>query len=422
MRTAAELLEALVRRGFAIRAVDGELEIRAPRGTLGEDLRRDIRRLKADLLAALGEAPRGNLGRPMEFSLFFFSDDEAAAPGDRYHLLLECARRADRGGLAGIWTPERHFHPLGGLYPNPATLAAALAMVTERLKLRAGSVVLPLHDPLRIAEEWSVVDNLSGGRVEVAFASGWHVDDFALAPERYADRRQRTLEGIETVRRLWRGDPLERPGGAGGPLQLRTRPRPVQPELPVYLTAVGNPETYREAGRLGAGLLTCLLTQEVEELGARLERYRAGLAEAGHGPEVGRVVVFLHTYLGEDLDEVRARVRGPFTAYLARTLELVSNIGRSAGSNLRPDQLPAEDRATLLDFAFERYFERRTLLGTPGTARAMVGRLAALGVDEVACLVDFGLPDEDVLAGLAPLIELAQAPGPAADRDRMELP
>ena len=86
-----------------------------------------------------------------------------------------------------MWTPERHFHPFGGLYPNPALTSAAVAAVTKRVGLRAGSVVLPLHNPLRCAEEWSVVDNLSDGRVGLSFASGWHASDFALMPQNFAD-------------------------------------------------------------------------------------------------------------------------------------------------------------------------------------------------------------------------------------------
>src|SRR4029453_9228783 len=114
----------------------------------------------------------------------YFADD-AEADKDKYRLLLDGARFADAHGFAAVWTPERHFHAFGGLYPNPSVTRAALAAVTERIEIRAGSVVLPLHHPLRVAEEWAVVDNLSNGRVGLAFASGWHADDFVLRPESY---------------------------------------------------------------------------------------------------------------------------------------------------------------------------------------------------------------------------------------------
>src|SRR3954452_12515722 len=144
----------------------------------------------------------------MDLSLFYFADD-SAADGDRYRLLLEGARFADRNGFSAVWTPERHFHPFGGLYPNPSVTSAAVAAVTERIKIRAGSVVAPLHHPLRIAEEWSVVDNISGGRVGLSFGSGWHAVDFALRPEAHADRRRLLTESLETVRSLWRGEKLK---------------------------------------------------------------------------------------------------------------------------------------------------------------------------------------------------------------------
>ncbi|MCZ0999203.1 LLM class flavin-dependent oxidoreductase [Streptomyces mirabilis] len=83
-------------------------------------------------------------------------------------------------------------------------MAAALARETRRIRLHAGSVVLPLHDPVRIAEEWAVADNLSGGRVGIGCASGWHASDFALHPDRFTDRTEIAFRHLEDVRRLWR--------------------------------------------------------------------------------------------------------------------------------------------------------------------------------------------------------------------------
>src|ERR1044072_8239679 len=82
---------------------------------------------------------------------------------------VERAMFAARHGFTAVWTPERHFQAFGGLYPNPSVLSAALAMITERVQIRAGSVALPLHHPVRVAEEWSVVDNLSNGRAAISF-------------------------------------------------------------------------------------------------------------------------------------------------------------------------------------------------------------------------------------------------------------
>src|SRR5712692_3504600 len=108
----------------------------------------------------------------MDFSLFYFASADGGESADKYRLLIEGAKFADTHGFAAVWTPERHFHEFGGLYPNPAVTGAALAMITKNIRIRAGSVVSPLHQTIRIAEEWAMVDNLSGGRVDVSFATG----------------------------------------------------------------------------------------------------------------------------------------------------------------------------------------------------------------------------------------------------------
>ena len=166
----------------------------------------------------------------MDFSLFFFSADETSNGKSKYDFLIESAKFADQHGFQAIWTPERHFNRFGGLFSNPALTSAAIAMVTENVAIRAGSVILPLHNPIRVAEEWAMVDNLSGGRAAIAFGSGWHVNDFILAPQLYQGRKQEMLEGISTVRDLWQRSSRSFPNGVGKPTQATIFPKPVQSE------------------------------------------------------------------------------------------------------------------------------------------------------------------------------------------------
>ena len=181
----------------------------------------------------------------LAFSLYYFASDDAENPNEKYKLLLDGARFADERGFAAVWTPERHFHPFGGIYPNPAVTGAAVAAITERVQIRAGSVVMPLQNPLRVAEEWSVVDNLSRGRAAISFASGWQPNDFVLAPEQYQQRKEVMLKGIEEVRKLWRGEGVRLSNGVGRQVEVRIHPRPVQAELPFWLTSSGSAESFR---------------------------------------------------------------------------------------------------------------------------------------------------------------------------------
>ncbi|MBL1076413.1 LLM class flavin-dependent oxidoreductase [Nocardia sp. 2] len=339
--------------------------------------------------------------RELAFSLLFFSSDAQRRADSRYHLLLESARFADRHGFHAMWLPERHFHSFGGLYPNPAVLGAALAATTERVRIRAGSVVLPLHNPVRVAEDWSVVDNLSNGRVDIAFATGWNADDFVLADHNYADRVEVTRSGMETVARLWRGEPISLPNGAGEQRSVRIFPAPIQPALPVWLTCSGGIERFEMAGALGVNILTALLFQEVDELAEKLSAYRRARAEHGHGSADGTVTVMLHTFVGDTDAAVRATVEAPFKRYLEDSVDLWRR-GSEALENL-----DEKSRAKVLDFAFERYYRNNGLFGTPDSTLPMITRLREIGVDEIACLIDFGIPDAEVLTGLGALAELS---------------
>lgn len=357
----------------------------------------------------------GDAAAPMEFSLFYFSGDEADGQGaDKYRLLLEGAKWADDHGFCAVWTPERHFHAFGGLYPQPAVTSAAVAAITSNIGIRAGSVVMPLHHPIRVAEAWGIVDNLSNGRVAISFASGWQPNDFVLMPQNFSNAKQAMFDGIDIVKRLWRGERIAFDGATGSPVEVTTLPRPVQPELPVWITTAGNPDTYIQAGRIGANVLTHLLGQSVDQLAPKIELYRKARADAGFDPGAGIVSLMLHTFVGDDEDAVREAVREPLKQYLGTSFSLLKEYAWAFPAFQRPTaaddgggladedfkHLSAEDLDAVLEFAFLRYYETSGLFGTAERCRGMVHRLTAIGVNEIACLIDFGVETDTVLASL----------------------
>jgi natural product biosynthesis luciferase-like monooxygenase protein len=347
----------------------------------------------------------------MDFSLFFFSADGSTAARDKYRLLVESVRFADGHGFAAVWTPERHFNAFGGLYPNPSVTSAALAMVTERLQLRAGSVVLPLQNPLRVAEEWAVVDNLSGGRVALAFASGWHVNDFAMSPGTFHNRREALFDGIETVRRLWRGEGVDLPNGVGNPVRVEVFPRPLQEELPVWITCQSD-STFVKAGEIGANVLTNMNQKSADELRAKVRLYRDALSGAGYDPARGVVSLMLHTYVTADVDLARDRLKAAYGGYLLTNMGLQMRQAEGIGVDVA---LREADREFIMESAFQRLLDTHGLVGTPRDCVEKVARFAAAGVNEIACLIDFGLETDEVLRSLHLLAEV-KAAGAAALR------
>lgn len=353
----------------------------------------------------------------MKYSIMFFSAD--AREGSPYRLLTEACRFADRHGFTAVWTPERHFHDFGGAYASPAVTSAAMAMITDHLHVRSGSLISPLHDEVRIAEEWAMVDNLSNGRVGMSFGSGWNINDFIFFPERYEERHAVMYRQIDVVRALWRGESVLRRNSVGKDVEVRLFPRPVSPTLPLWITSSGNIETFSSAGSLGANVLTHLITQDLPTLQKKIAAYRQARQQAGFDPATGCVTLMLHTYVGDDLDEVKRTAKPHFQEYLrsAVSLEQLAAGGGgsiSGGYKIDPEEIGPDLLAELLDIAFERYFANASLMGTIPMCRAFAARLHAVGVNEIACLLDFGPAREQVLESLAHVATLCNHGAAAA--------
>jgi natural product biosynthesis luciferase-like monooxygenase protein len=253
---------------------------------------------------------------------------------------------------------------------------------------------------VRVAEDWAVVDNLSRGRVGISFATGWHHHDYVIAPGNYEDRRELMFRDIGLVRRLWAGEEVELPGPGGAKTPVKTLPRPIQPTLPFWVT-VSSPRTWQRAGEIGGNVLTALAGVPLEDLRRHIAGYRKARLENGHDPRTGIVSLMLHTYLGSDLDAIRARVREPMKNYLHSFLDQFRPM---VGQEITDHS--SRDMQDLLELAFEHYFENSSLLGTPEKCAATIEKLAAAGVNEAACLVDFGLDLQSTMESLEYLAAL----------------
>jgi natural product biosynthesis luciferase-like monooxygenase protein len=362
-------------------------------------------------------APRTTPAGPIDFNLMYWGNDDGVGP-KKYELLLEGAKFADAHGFNAVWTPERHFHAFGGPYPNPSVTGAAVAAVTKNLAVRAGSCVAPLHHPARIAEEWAVIDNLTNGRVGLAIASGWQPDDFVLRPANTPPGNKPAMfESIRQLRALWSGEAVAFPKQDGTPHAVVTQPRPVSGCLPIWVTTAGNPQTWKEAGAIGANVLTHLLGQTVEEVGEKIKLYHAALREAGHDPADFTVTVMLHSYLAESREIAQNVARAPMKDYLRSAAGLIKQYAWAFPAFKRPegttnafdldlDGLSEEEMDAILDFAFERYFNESGLFGTVEDGLARTAELQRIGVTEIACLIDYGIAPERVLESLKPLAEV----------------
>ncbi|WP_170605711.1 MupA/Atu3671 family FMN-dependent luciferase-like monooxygenase [Ruegeria arenilitoris] len=369
------------------------------------------------LVAGDADYSKAITGRGMDFSLFYWGNDDGVGR-DKYKLLLEGAQFADQNGFCAVWTPERHFHAFGGPYPNPSVTGAAVAAVTNNISVRAGSCVAPLHHTARIAEEWAVIDNLTNGRAGLAIASGWQPDDFILRPENTPpENKPAMLDSIATLRQLWAGETVEFPTKSGEMHGVVTQPRPVSKILPIWVTTAGNPDTWREAGAIGANVLTHLLGQSIQEVAGKIGIYHQALREAGHDPKDFTITLMLHTFVGDERESVREAAREPMKDYLRAAAGLIKQYAWAFPAFKKPKgvtnpfqldlgSLSEDELEGILDFAFQRYFEDSGLFGTVEDCLNRVEELKRIGVDEITCLIDYGIPVSQVLDGLRPLAEV----------------
>jgi natural product biosynthesis luciferase-like monooxygenase protein len=343
----------------------------------------------------------------MKFSLFYFDGDGSRRNENSYRLLIDSARFADQNGLTALWVPERHFHAFGGLYPNPGLIHAALAMITSNLHLRSGSVVMPLHHPVRVAEDWAVVDNLSGGRAGIAIASGWTMEEFVLSREPHGSRRSAMWRGYEHLVKLLAGEAVRFEDADGNMVDARTLPRPLQPQIPFWV-ACQSTESFIEAGRRGINVLTSLLGETLEQITPKIEAYRKSREKHGHDAKSGTVTLMTHTFLGDDVDKVKANVVGPFGNYLKTHYHLLEGLAKGMGLDMRLEDFSEDDLDSLLTFGVEGFMKGRSLIGTAESCAPLVEAMAAAGVDEIACLIDFVQDYDLVMGGLRYLADLAR--------------
>ena len=327
--------------------------------------------------------------RSTAFSLCF-SHGGWGDGSDRYKLLMEAARFADDHGFDALWTPECDSPSGDGAFPNPAISGTALAAATARIAVRAGDVALPMHSPFRVAQDWAMIDNISHGRIGISISAGSDASVTPSPSKRSRLRSERMVESLSLLQRLWRGDEI-RVGGAGEPdLALKIAPRPVQAVLPVWI-ACDEAASFVQAGQLGVGVCLWALNKPLKQLEEAIRLYRQAWREAGH-PGQGHVAVKVPALLGQDRDESLRQARRSWRRHQ-----------EAAWTDQAPEE--ATDRVERITASPQRG-NVPALIGTVESCRPIVDLLGGIGVDEIACLVDFCVPPRTVLSGLRHLERL----------------
>src|ERR671916_1421717 len=259
--------------------------------------------------------------------------------GDYARLYAECLEEieeAERLGYAGVWLSEHHFVDDGSL-PSPLVVAAAVAARTERMTIGTNVLLLPMHHPLRVAEDAAVADLVSGGRFVLGVGQGYVQHEFEVLG---FDRKYRPSlfeEGVEIIRRAWEEGRTGYEGKRWHFEDLPFQPRP-SPPPPIYIGAFRDPAIDR-AARMADGFLASAGGGALAET---YRRVREALARHGRADEEFPFVASGVAHVHEDSGRARGDV-GPAIAYQrSRYAEWGTDRGEPQPEPIQPDNLPWE--------------------------------------------------------------------------------
>lgn len=235
----------------------------------------------------------------MKFGIMTLVDyyPEDGSAQDYYRLLLDEIVYAEELGFDSAWIGEHHFCDF--ICPSPAVFLAAAAQRTSRIRIGTSVALLPLHDPIRLAEDYAMLDVLSDGRFDLGVSRGFQktgYDGFQIPME---ESRARFAESVELIDKVWSQDSVTHAGQFRQVDRLRVMPRPVQqPRPPIWIGAGPTPESYLFAGERGYDLMLATVLAPIEAFASFMPSYRDALTAAGHDPGEARILGGNHLYVG----------------------------------------------------------------------------------------------------------------------------
>jgi len=303
-----------------------------------------------------------------------------------YAKWIEQVELADELGFHCAWFTEHHFGLLGGMLPNPQVLLGALAARTQRIRLGTAVSILPLHHPLRIAEDIAMLDNISGGRIDLGVGRGMPHVEYEIYGADWPTAQDYLEEEVAIIRAGWTQRDFTWQG------QHYTYEKPItvlppvvqQPHPPIWMTANREESHFRWIGRQGLHLMTLPWTLPSYDTSRSLvAAYRDGLREGGHDVDSPQVLAMFPTFVGETEAEAR--------------------VAEQHWTNWTTLAFGERGTAIFKILTYDKAIEdSRCIFGTPEMCRAHVRRIRdEIGVTHIATVQHFGgMPQEKVLSSM----------------------
>ncbi len=296
-----------------------------------------------------------------------------------YEPMLHQARLAEALGFDTLWVHEHHSQ--GMTYPAPLMTLAVLAHHTERVALGTNMVLLPLYHPLRVAEEAAMVDVLSNGRVILGVSAGYAKDEYNAFGVSLRERGKRMRAGLELLRKVFTQDPVTLQGEHFRLENFSLFPKPVQqPAPPIYVGALAN-AAIRRAARWGDGYVLSA-GSTLEQIRERIPFYRHAVQDVGGDPDAKVIAINRVLHVVKD----RAAKVQAEQFFAEHFLHLYDSWGHEDIQRL--DNQGRE---------YEETCRQHFILGEASECIELIHQYAELGISHIACLMNFGGPELDMV-------------------------
>ena len=315
---------------------------------------------------------------------------------DYYEELTASVKLADRLGWARAITTEHHFHYYGGAVPNPAVLLAAWARETTQIRLGTGVSLMGLRHPLQVAEDYALVDQLSGGRCDMGIGKGFAPHEFAAFHVNGEELVERMAETLQICIKFWAGSPFAHQGKFFQFERLEPWPTTVNGRLPIWNAASKTRENFVNAGEQGYYLMMNQYNMSFDSLVERFGWYCEAWEKAGHKSDQRKAMVALMTHLADTEEQAIAEAKGAFQEHACTAGKVMQ--GRQWDTDYAAD-IAALNKMCASD-GYDDVFPR-TLICTPEQAAQRISRYLDLGFTEIGIVPRYaGLSAEQCMTSI----------------------
>ncbi|HKB26219.1 MAG TPA: LLM class flavin-dependent oxidoreductase [Methylomirabilota bacterium] len=308
----------------------------------------------------------------MKFGVFMEEMRRGSSQVEAFAEAFALVDAAEAWGVDGVWLGEMHFNPARSVLSAPMAVAGAIAARTRRLRVGTAVQLLPLNNPLRIAEEVATLDHLSQGRFDFGIGRSGSPRAYDVFGVPYEESQARFQEALAIILEAWKGEPFSYRGEFYRFENATVAPRPYSLPHPPLRMAATTAETFPQVGRLGLPIFVGVRLMDTVELAPHVRAYRRAWREAGHPGEPSihlRIPVYAGTTEAGALDEPRESIM----YYFARQAELArSAVGRAGTGPAEQRQARADQLAGL---SYDEILRGKVVFGT---AARLIDRLGEL--------------------------------------------